>query len=106
MNYWGYGKGFYFAPKKAYAYGKSAVRELKDMVRACHSQGIGSCTGDAICSLGISANYVTECLRFYMLEYHVDGFVLNPYNVPWEQLIEDPFLKDIKLSRKMMVSRM
>lgn len=40
MNYWGYGKGFYFAPKKAYAYGKSAVRELKDMVRACHSQGI------------------------------------------------------------------
>ena len=26
VNYWGYGKGFYFAPKKAYAYGKSAVR--------------------------------------------------------------------------------
>lgn len=49
---------------------------------------------------GISANYVTECLRFYMLEYHVDGFVLNPYNVPWEQLIEDPFLKDIKLMQK------
>ena len=99
VNYWGYGKGFYFAPKKAYAYGKSAVRELKDMVRACHSQGI-----EVVLEMpfvpGISANYVTECLRFYMLEYHVDGFVLNPYNVPWEQLIEDPFLKDIKLMQK------
>lgn len=86
----GYGKGFYFAPKKAYASGKSAVLELKDMVRACHSQGI-----EVVLEMpfvpGISANYVTECLRFYMLEYHVDGFVLNPYNVPWEQLIEDPF---------------
>ena len=99
VNYWGYGKGFYFAPKKAYASGKSAVLELKDMVRACHSQGI-----EVVLEMpfvpGISANYVTECLRFYMLEYHVDGFVLNPYNVPWEQLIEDPFLKDIKLMQK------
>ena len=55
------------------------------MVRACHSQGI-----EVVLEMpfvpGISANYVTECLRFYMLEYHVDGFVLNPYNVPWEQL--------------------
>ena len=99
VNYWGYGKGFYFAPKKAYASGKSAVRELKDMVRACHSQVI-----EVVLEMpfvpGISANYVTECLRFYMLEYHVDGFVLNPYNVPWEQLVEDPFLKDIKLMQK------
>ena len=99
VNYWDMVKVFYFAPKKAYASGKSAVLELKDMVRACHSQGI-----EVVLEMpfvpGISANYVTECLRFYMLEYHVDGFVLNPYNVPWEQLIEDPFLKDIKLMQK------
>ena len=53
------------------------VFELKDMVRAYHSQGI-----EVVLEMpfvpGISANYVTECLRFYMLEYHVDGFVLNP----------------------------
>ncbi len=92
-------KVFILPLKKAYASGKSAVLELKDMVRACHSQGI-----EVVLEMpfvpGISANYVTECLRFYMLEYHVDGFVLNPYNVPWEQLIEDPFLKDIKLMQK------
>ena len=41
-----------------------------------------------------------ECLRFYMLEYHVDGFVVNPYSVPWEMLCADPLLKDIKLMRK------
>lgn len=56
-------KVFYFAPKKAYAYGKSAVRELKDMVRACHSQGI-----EVVLEMPFvpwnTANYVTECLRF------------------------------------------
>ena len=35
-----------------------------------------------------------------MLEYHVDGFVVNPYTVPWEILCADPFLKEIKLMRK------
>lgn len=89
----------FILPLKSLCIWKSAVLELKDMVRACHSQGI-----EVVLEMpfvpGISANYVTECLRFYMLEYHVDGFVLNPYNVPWEQLIEDPFLKDIKLMQK------
>ena len=33
---------------------------------------------------------VLECLRFYLLEYHVDGFVVNPYNVPWDSLNADP----------------
>lgn len=40
INYWGYGPGYYFAPKRSYSSGKSASRELKDMVRECHSAGI------------------------------------------------------------------
>ena len=35
-----------------------------------------------------------------MFEYHIDGFVVNPYVVPWDILSMDPFLKDIKLMRK------
>ena len=99
INYWGYGEGFYFAPKTSYAAGKSAVRELKDMVRACHGKGI-EVVLEMPFAQGVSAVYALECLRFYMLEYHIDGFVLNPYNVPWEQLKNDPFLKDIKLMQK------
>ena len=99
INYWGYGPAWYFAPKEAYAAGNSAVRELKDMVKECHRAGI-----EVVLEMpftdGVPAHTALECLRFYMLEYHVDGFVVNPYCVPWDMLVSDPLLKDIKLMRK------
>ena len=99
INYWGYGPAYYFAPKESYASGTSAVRELKDMVRACHREGI-EVVLEMPFAEGVHVQTVLECLRFYMLEYHVDGFVVNPYTVPWNILSEDPFLKDIKLMQK------
>ncbi len=39
-NYWGYGDAYWFAVKENYAAGKSAEKELKDMVKACHRAGI------------------------------------------------------------------
>ena len=99
INYWGYGPAYYFAPKEAYAAGDSAVRELKDMVRSCHREGI-----EVVLELpfaeGVPVQTVLGCLCFCTLEYHVDGFVVNPYTVPWEILCADPFLKDVKLMRK------
>lgn len=99
INYWGYGPAYYFAPKEAYAAGKSAVNELKDMVKACHREGI-EVVLEMPFTQGIPSQTALECLRFYMLEYHVDGFVVNPYNVSWDLLQEDPLLKDIKLMRR------
>ena len=99
INYWGYGEGYYFAPKHSYAAGKNASTELKDMVRACHEAGI-----EVVLEMPfgekISVQTALECLKFYMMEYHIDGFVVNPYSVPWDILNADPFLKDIKLMRK------
>ena len=40
VNYWGYGPGFYFAPKRAYAASDDPASELKDMVRECHKAGL------------------------------------------------------------------
>lgn len=99
INYWGYGPAYYFAPKEAYAAGDSAVRELKDMVRECHRAGI-EVVLEMPFAEGIQVQTALECLRFYMLRYHVDGFVVNPYNVSWEILSEDPLLKEVKLMRK------
>lgn len=99
INYWGYGPALYFAPKSSYAAGASAVTELKDMVKACHREGI-EVVLEMPFTEGIQAHTVMECLRFYMMEYHVDGFVVNPYIVSWDMLREDPLLKDIKLLRK------
>lgn len=99
INYWGYGPGYYFAPKSSYASGKSAVTELKDMVKACHREGI-EVVLEMPFAQGTAPQTALECLRFYMMEYHIDGFVINPYNVPWEMAKEDPFLKDIKIMQK------
>lgn len=99
INYWGYGPAYYFAPKESYAAGKSAVKELKDMIKACHREGV-EVVLEMPFEQGISGQTALECLRFYMLEYHVDGFVVNPYIVSWELLKEDPLLKDIKLMRR------
>lgn len=98
-NYWGYGKGYYFAPKTAYSSDGHAAEELKDMVRAFHKAGI-EVVLEMPFEQGIPAQTAVECLKYYMLEYHVDGFVVNPYVVPWELMKQDPLLKGVKLMQK------
>ena len=70
--------------------------ELKDMVKACHKAGI-----EVVLRMPfvpeLKPQISIECLRYYMLEYHVDGFIVNPYNVPMEMLMQDPLLKGVKL---------
>lgn len=98
-NYWGYGKGLYFAPKAAYASGSNVSDELKEMIYSCHKAGI-----EVILEMpfeeGVLPQLVVECLRFYIMEYHVDGFIINPYRVSWEMISRDPFLKGSKLIKK------
>lgn len=95
-NYWGYGPAYCFAVKDAYAGMRSADQELKDMVKACHKEGI-----EVVLNLPFTAetpkHIVVECLRYYVMEFHIDGFVLNPYNVALEHLKADPILKKTKL---------
>lgn len=98
-NYWGYGKGYYFAPKTAYSSDGHAAEELKDMVKAFHRVGI-EVVLEMPFEQGILAQTAVECLKYYMLEYHIDGFVVNPYIVPWESLKQDPLLKGVKLMQK------
>ena len=95
-NYWGYGPAYYFAPKSAYAASGDGERELKDMVKACHKEGIEVVlempfTGDT------SKQLMEECLRYYCLEYHIDGFLLNPYVAPMDAIHTDPILKHTRI---------
>lgn len=95
-NYWGYGPGCYFAPKKSYAASGDAVKEFKDMIKACHQTGI-----EVILEMpferGVSKQMMEECLRHYMMEYHVDGFILNPGVAPMDIIHADPILKKTKI---------
>lgn len=98
INFWGYGaQNLYFAPKASYASEPDKVcTEFRNMVRQLHNAGIevlmeldfpNECSGMPIC----------EVLRFWALEYHIDGFRLNENQVPIEQISGDPFLSNVKL---------
>ncbi len=95
-NYWGYGDAFCFAVKNAYAAGKDAETELKDMIKACHQAGI-----EVVLNLPFvqetPKQLIVDCLRYYVMEYHVDGFVLNPYVAPMESILSDALLKQTKI---------
>lgn len=95
-NYWGYGKAYCFAPKSSYASDGNAVRELKDMVKACHKSGI-----EVVLEMPFSSEMpkrmMEDCLRYYMMEYHVDGFIVNPLIVSMKDIYADPVLKFTKI---------
>lgn len=94
-NYWGYGEAYCFAPKGRYA-SSNPVRELKEMVKACHQAGI-----EVVLHLPfyetMPKQKMIECLRYYRQEFHVDGFIVNPYTVPLEVIQSDDYLKNLKL---------
>ena len=67
-NYWGYGEGFYFAPKSAYSSDGDGARGLKDMVKACHKAGIEVVLEMPFCT-GADKMMMLECLRYYGISY-------------------------------------
>lgn len=95
-NYWGYGPAYCFAPKSSYAASEDAVRELKDMVKACHQAGI-EVVLEMPFTEEVSKQMMEECLRYYMIEYHIDGFILNPQIAPMTAIYADPILKKTKI---------
>lgn len=96
MNYWGYGSGSYFAPKASYAAGDDPEQEFKDMVKALHQAGV-----EVILEFYFpdhtSPGLIVECLKHWVLEYHVDGFHLNGYGLPFTWIAKEPLLSDVKL---------
>lgn len=96
INYWGYTQGFYMAPKSSYCASNCATDEFHLMIQECHKNGI-EVVIDMPFVQGTSLIYQVECLRHYILYYHIDGFVLNPYVSNIEEIGKDPILRYIKL---------
>lgn len=96
INYWGYQDGLYFLPKYAYSYQKNAVTEFKDMVKALHQSGI-----EAMMQFYFppTVDYVKilTVLKYWVLEYHIDGFQLMGVDIPIQMLCKDPLFADTKL---------
>lgn len=96
MNYWGYTNAYYFAPKASYAYGKNPVQEFKEMVRELHRNGI-----EVICQFYFpeetKPGYILEVLRYWVMEYHIDGIHLMGLNIPITLIATDPLFSNTKL---------
>lgn len=96
LNYWGYKEGYYFSPKKSYAASDNASHSFKNMVKELHKNGI-----EVIMQFyfpnKITALYIIDVLRYWVCEYHVDGFRLKGEHIPADTLALDPLLTETKL---------
>lgn len=97
LNYWGYKKAYYFAPKSAYASPNADVCKLfKDMVKELHRNGL-EVLMQFYFTRGESQIKILEVLHFWMMEYHVDGFQLLGDGIPVTVIATDPLLSRTKL---------
>ena len=96
LNYWGYGEGMYYAPKASYAAGSSPDAELKSCILQMHKKGM-ECILEMNFADTVSAFQILDVLRFWVREYHVDGFHLQGGRIPMELLLQDPYLGRTKL---------
>lgn len=96
LNYWGYKNAFYFAPKASYAAGTDPCREFKEMVRELHKNGI-----EVIMQFYFPDNckqgYILEVLKYWILEYMIDGIHLKGNRIPITLLATEPLFANTKL---------
>lgn len=97
-NYWGYGEGLFFLPKTSY--GKAdAGKELKDMVKSLHQNGM-----EVILEMPFtgktSQSLMLDALRYWAMEYQVDGFLINPEVTDWKMVSLDPVLSQMKIIKR------
>lgn len=96
LNYWGYTKGNYFAPKPSYCTSRQEEQEVKNFISALHENHM-ECLMDFCFPAEVSPEFVVEVLRFWRMEYKTDGFVLYGDGVWIELLARDEVLADAKL---------
>ena len=102
VNYWGYTKGLYMAPK--YAYSKSVLGKksydytvaFKNLVKECHKRGIEIYT-EMYFDTGCNQSFINDCVKFWVMEYHIDGVNLCMDAGIARQVADDPILSHTKL---------
>lgn len=96
LNYWGYTKGLYYAPRNAYAMSGCGAVEFKDLVKALHKRKM-EVVLQFYFPKDVSHGEILEILRYWKSEYHVDGFHLKGDALPLLMLGQEPGLADTKL---------
>ena len=95
VNYWGYVKGFYFAPKRSYCATREPENEFRDLVKALHKARM-ECMMELYFPGGTSPLTALRAAWFWRNYYHVDGFHFMGDGVPVELLAGDSILYGAK----------
>lgn len=97
LNFWGYGPGNYFAVKASYASDPgNASLEFKRLIRALHKNGM-ECVMEIYFPVETNHNLIMDVLRFWVREYHVDGFHLLGESLPITAIVQDVILSRTKI---------
>ena len=97
LNFWGYKKGYYFAPRTAYCEDPSNPEyEFKNFIRTLHANGM-----EVVMQFFFEENenesIIIDALRFWRCTYHVDGFHIKGARIPIRQIVKEPLFTDVKI---------
>ncbi|MGN0141470.1 MAG: alpha-amylase family glycosyl hydrolase [Roseburia sp.] len=96
INYWGYTTGNYFAVKASYASGDNAAAEWKELIRTLHENGM-ECVMELFFDGHMNQNVILDVLRYWVSEFHVDGFHLLGDSIPVTAIAQDLLLSRTKI---------
>lgn len=96
LNFWGYVKGNYFALKESYAASNDPSLEWKETVKLLHQNGIEVIL-EFYFPKEIHVSLILECLRYWVTQYHVDGFHLIGNQAIFNLIAREPIFARTKL---------
>ena len=97
INYWGYGEGNYYAVKASYAAKpQKASAEFKKLIKALHENDM-ECVMEIFFAKGCTPARILDVLRYWVKEYHVDGFHVMGESLPMGAIAGDALLGRTKI---------
>lgn len=96
INCWGYVAGDYYAPKASYSATGEPSLELKTLIRELHKNHM-ECILEMYFDEKMNQNIAVEILRYWVMEYHVDGFHLLGAALSVDAMAQDLILRRTKL---------
>lgn len=97
LNYWGYGPANYFAVKASYAKNvNKAALEFQNLIAKMHKLNL-ECIMELYFASDANHNLILEVLRYWVREFHVDGFHLLGENLPITAIVQDVLLSRTKI---------
>ena len=96
LNCWGYKEAYYFAPKASYAASGNPCNEFKRMVREFHKNGIEIIMQFYFPDY-IKQGYILEIVKYWVMEYHIDGVHLKGMRLPITLIATEPLLANTKI---------